>query len=263
MIQIGVGANIGRVLAAKFEAKPEELTDRRGLHRLAAGNRAGEVDLVDTTRSDDRGSLRMIQDEVLEQTVRQFCATECFGEAFADQQGLRGVLQDHAVAGHQGWNYRIDGGEVRIIPGCDDQDSAERLAFHLAFESCLGSGIDCGERFGRYRDHVAGTFFEAAQFASAVANRAAHLPGQFGHDLLAHRHHRIDRRSANGGAFRQRYAFPSGLRLAGGIQRALDVGRLGAVALRVNPAVDRRDQLHLRTHGFLSIVQSRAGVPNR
>ena len=42
-----------------------------------------------------------VQDEILEQPLGQPGAPERLGEALADQQRLRRVLEDHGIAGHQ------------------------------------------------------------------------------------------------------------------------------------------------------------------
>ena len=53
-------------------------------------------------------------------------------EALADEDGLRGMLQEHRVAGDQRRGDRVDGGEVRVVPGRDDEDDAGRLALDHA-----------------------------------------------------------------------------------------------------------------------------------
>ena len=72
VIEIGVGAHIGRVLAAELEAERREGAGRGALDRAAAGDRAGEVDVIDRapSRSASRSSS-CVEDEVLEQALRQ------------------------------------------------------------------------------------------------------------------------------------------------------------------------------------------------
>ena len=45
--------------------------------------------------------------------------------------------------------------------------------------------IDGRQRFGSDTGHILGAFLNAAEF-TAVASRAAHLPGQFGNQLVVH-----------------------------------------------------------------------------
>ena len=88
--------------------------------------------------------------------------TAC-GEALADQQRLRGVLEDHRVARHQRRHDGVDGGEVGIVPRRDDHDDAERLA-------CSRSGGSRSFRLGAARARApsrrsrscAGAFLDAA-----------------------------------------------------------------------------------------------------
>ena len=117
---------------------------------------------------------------------RQAGALGGFGEALADQQGLRGVLEDHRVAGQQRRDDRVDRGEVRIVPGRDHHHDAERLARDEAGEAGLvGELLERRERRLGDRDHVARALLDAALLA-AEADRPAHLPGELGHDLVVH-----------------------------------------------------------------------------
>ena len=101
MIELGVGAHIGRVLAAELEPERGEGAGGGALDGAAAGDRAGEVDVVDLAGADQLLGLLVRQDEVLEQALGQAGAPERLGEALADEQGLRGVLEDDGVAGEQ------------------------------------------------------------------------------------------------------------------------------------------------------------------
>ena len=103
---------------------------------------------------------------------------EGLGEALADQQRLRGVLEDHRVAGHQRRHDGVDGGEVGIVPRRDDHDDAERLLLHVAAEAVLRVRRQHrGERLLGDLDHVLRAFLDAAELA-AIAHRPAHLPGE-------------------------------------------------------------------------------------
>ncbi|MNV92528.1 hypothetical protein D3C71_1871400 [compost metagenome] len=74
----------------------------------------------------------MIEQQVVEQAGGQMGATQGFGETFADQQGLRGMLEDHAVARHQRRDDGVHRRQVGVVPGCDHQHRAQRLALDRA-----------------------------------------------------------------------------------------------------------------------------------
>ena len=71
VVELGVGADIGRVLAAELEPERREGAGRGPLDGAAAGDRAGEVDVVDLARADQLLGLLVDQDEILEQALRQ------------------------------------------------------------------------------------------------------------------------------------------------------------------------------------------------
>ena len=79
--------------------------------------------------------LRVAEHEVLEEPLRQAGLVGRRLKALADEKRLRGVLQEHGVAGHQRREDRVAGGEVRIVPRRDDEHDAERLALHVAAEA--------------------------------------------------------------------------------------------------------------------------------
>ena len=98
MVELDVGQHIGRVLAAEFQAERHE-GSRRGLFdRPPAGHRAGEVDMIDLAGAEQSFGLGVVQHDVLEDVLRQVGLLEGPGEALADQERLRGVLQDHRAS---------------------------------------------------------------------------------------------------------------------------------------------------------------------
>ena len=145
-------------------------------------------------------------------------------KAVADQQRLRGVLEDHGIAGHQRGHHRIDRRQIGIIPRRDGEHDADRLARDVAPEALLRLRHDRRQRALGQRDHGARAFLEPAELVAAVAHRPAHLPGELGADLGAHRQHRVDRLGEDLPALRDRHALPFGLRLARGRDRGLDLG---------------------------------------
>ncbi|MNP46555.1 hypothetical protein D3C76_1405610 [compost metagenome] len=173
------------------------------------------------------------------------------------------MLEDHAVAGHQCRNDRIHCGEVGVIPRCDHQHGTHWLAFDIAAKTRERIGFERRQGLRRNGDHVPGTLFEAAQLAGAIAHRAAHLPGQFGDDVILHGQHRVHRGAAKSRAFAQRPALPLRLGGCGRRQCLLDLHDVGVLALGEDPAIDRRDYLNSVGHGALSSARSRAAVPSR
>ena len=77
----------------------------------------------------------MRHDEVVEQTLGQACPLERLGDALADQERLRRVLQDDGIAGEQPRDDRIDGGEIGIVPRGNDHHHADRLTRDVAAEA--------------------------------------------------------------------------------------------------------------------------------
>ena len=145
---------------------------------------------VNATKS-TRGSridalgVRVTQVQSLEHAVRQARFAQALREALRAQRRLRGMLQDHRVAGHQCRHDAVHRDEIRIVPGGDREHDAERLAADEAREVLLRPRIDVGERVGRDRDHVARALERAAHFVRRVADRPAHLPRQLERDLVA------------------------------------------------------------------------------
>ena len=121
MVELGVGQHIGRVLAAELEAERHEGAGRRLLDGAAAGDRTGEVDMVDLARAEQLLGLGMVEHDVLEHALGQAGLVEGLLEALADQQRLRRMLEDDGIAGHQRRHDGVDGGEIGIVPRRDDQ----------------------------------------------------------------------------------------------------------------------------------------------
>ena len=92
MIELGVCAHIGRILAAELEPERGESAGGGALDGAAAGDRAGKVDVVDPAGADQLLGLLMRQDEIMEEAFGQAGAPERLGDTLADEQGLRGVF---------------------------------------------------------------------------------------------------------------------------------------------------------------------------
>ena len=129
--------HIGRILAAKLEPERGEGAGGRALDGAAAGDRAGEIDVVDLAGADQLLRLLVRHDQILEQTLGQTGPLERLGEALTDEQRLRRMLEDDGVAGDQRRHDGVDGGEIGIVPRRDDDHHAERLARDIAPEAVL------------------------------------------------------------------------------------------------------------------------------
>ncbi|MNY03360.1 hypothetical protein D3C86_1359730 [compost metagenome] len=203
MLKVGVCPDIGRVFSAELQAHAEKLSAGGAFHDLASLHGTGEVHLLHAPASNDRPGRHMVEQQILEQPLGQFCATHGLGKTLAHQQGLRCMFEDHTVAGHQRRDDCVHRGQVRVIPRSDHQHRAQRLAFDIALETRLGLRLYSGQGLWCDGDHVPGAFGKTAQFAGAVTHRAAHLPGQLRHDVGLHRQHCVHRGSAKRRAFAQ------------------------------------------------------------
>ncbi|MNF99819.1 hypothetical protein D3C84_827350 [compost metagenome] len=121
VFEIGVGANVGRVFAAELQAHADEIRDGCLLDLQASVHRTREVHLLYVAGDDGYCGTGMTEQQVLEQPFRQIGSAKSFSETLADQQGLRGVFEDHAVARHQRRNNRVDGGQIGVIPRGDHE----------------------------------------------------------------------------------------------------------------------------------------------
>ncbi len=68
-----IGADKGRVLAAKFEPKSDEPTDGGLLHGRTARNGAGETHHVHMAPGNEVGGLFVAQHQIVKQPFRQLC----------------------------------------------------------------------------------------------------------------------------------------------------------------------------------------------
>ena len=166
---------------------------------------------------------------------------ERIGQAFAHQQGLAGVFQDHRVARDKGWHQGVDGCEIRIVPRGHDKYHAKRFSREIAAELIAVFDDDGGQGLLGNLGHVIGARIHPAKL-TAKAGGAAHLPRQLFYDAVFHRvqignplAHQSDAltQGARGPAL-LRHLGPSG-HAAGGI------GRKGR-AFGIDRTVNGRDQ---------------------
>ena len=124
----------------------------------------------------------MIQGQVPEGIPGNAGLMEGRCDSFANQHGLRCMLEDHRVPGNQGRCNRVDCGHAWIVPRRDHEDGSVWFMHNSALEvSTVLDDIRLKRGLGD-PGHVVGAFLEAAELAT-VPDRAAHLPGQFRNDL--------------------------------------------------------------------------------
>ncbi len=151
---------------------------RRALHGAAAGDRTRERHEVDARIADDAIRVLVRGMQHLEHALGQTRRFEAFGESLGGKRRLRGMLQDHHVAGHERRHHAVHGDEIRVVPGRHGEDHAQRLAAHEALEVVLRARVHVAERLRRDGDHVARALERAAHFVGRVARGPAHLPGE-------------------------------------------------------------------------------------
>ena len=122
----------------------------------------------------------MVEEEVGEEALGQ--VGEGLRQPLAGERRLARVLEHDGVAGDQRRDDGVDRGQERVVPGRDDEDEAERLAGEDAAEAV--AVLDHLRRQRALGDpgHVGGALAHAAHLA-AVADRAAHLPGELGDEV--------------------------------------------------------------------------------
>ena len=257
MIELGVGAHIGRVLAAELEPDRGEGSRGGALDGAAAGDGAGEIDVVDLAGADQLLGLLMRHDEIVEQPLWQAGAPERLGDTLADQQRLRGVLEDDGVAGEQAWNDGVDRGEIRIVPRRDDHDDADRLARDIAAEPVFrrrGVGL---KRLLSQDHHGADALLDAALLA-AIADGPAHLPGELHRNVVVHGEQRIEKRQHVAPALSHGNLPPRRQRPARRRDGRGDLGVAGNRPLGIDRAIDRGDDLYDFWHWLLPDTYERS-----
>jgi hypothetical protein len=254
--EIGIGADVGRVLAAELQADAGKARSCGLLHAVPARDRAGEAHEIDRAACDHPRGRIVAEMEMLEHARRQPARRERLADALGAQRGLRRVLQDHRVARHQGRDHGVHRGEIRVVPGRDDEDDAERLSADEPGEARLVADRHVRERLVRHLDHVAGALLEPGHLAGRVAHRPPHLPGDLGRDLVSPRDEGVDGASEDRRALGDRDAAPPGLSAPGAPERGRDLALARERPLGVNLPVHRRDHLKPSTHAAPPLVRS-------
>ena len=241
--EIGIRAHVRRVLAAEFETDADEAAGRGALDRCTTSNRAGEGDVADVLVRDETCCRLVAHVQELQQAVRQAGLARRGGEPLGAERRLLRVLQEHRVARHQRRHDGVDRRQVGIVPRRDDEHDADRIAANEAREPGLGADVDIGERLRCQRDHPARTLLEAAHFARRVADRAAHLPGEFLRDRVTIGNERVDERGHQARALGERASAPVALRRDDTREGGSDLRIGGLSPFDIDRAVNGTDRL--------------------
>ena len=126
VLEIGIGSDVRGVLAAQLQPDLEKAPRCGLLHAASAGDRAGEAHEADFAARDDPRDRLVTEVQMLEQARGQPARGARLADPLGAKRGLRRVLQNHRVARHQCRHDGIHGGQIRIVPGRDDERNAER-----------------------------------------------------------------------------------------------------------------------------------------
>ena len=185
-IQIRIFHDIARIFAAQLQPHAGERPGGCALHGFAAPNGACEIDVVESSVRDQRGSRVVIQKYILENVFWYARILESLRHPLADQQRLGGMLQNHCVACDQGRGYRVDCCHIGVVPGSNDKYDAVRYPFDVTFERLVFANCDVGKAFFRNLCHVSGAFVEPTKFTT-IANGTTHHFCKFWDDVIIHR----------------------------------------------------------------------------
>ena len=128
-LDVGIGEDDHRVLAAELEADRRQRLGRLRHHLLAGLDRAREHDVVDEIDERRTGPSPPGRDR--EDAVGDPGLGQHLGHQERRQRGHLGRLQDHGVARHQRRDAVSEGVDQREVPGADDTDDTGRLVAHL------------------------------------------------------------------------------------------------------------------------------------
>ena len=124
------------------------------------------------------------------------------------------MLEQHRIAGDQGGNDGVGGGEEGVVPGRDHQHQAGRHARDMAACRSIGLGAK-GASAGSAMATIASHPLDQRAELAAVADRPSHLPGQLRNDFGVELLHRRDEALHHATALGERHQRPFALRLAG------------------------------------------------
>ncbi len=175
-VEIGVGEDDGRALAAELEGDFLEVSGGGVDDEAADFGRSGEGDLVDEGMCGERGSGAFAEaGEDVDDAFGEAGFVDEFGEAEAGHRGLLGELEDDGAAGGERGAELPGGHEQREVPGDDLGGDADGFA--------QGVGVEvAGER---ERERVAGDFGGPSGHVAEHVDGERHVGGAGDGDGLA------------------------------------------------------------------------------
>ena len=185
-VHVSVVTDIARVFAAQFQPDTGECACGGPFDGLTAAHRAGEVHKSKGPGRDQIRGCPVIQKHVLKHVLRHSGSMKRLRHPLTHQRRLAGMFQHHGIARNQGRCDGVDRGHIGIIPGGHDQHDTVRDTFDHAAKGVAVFNDDIGQGIPGDVCHIGRAFAEAAKFAT-IPDRAAHLVGQFRHDLVIHR----------------------------------------------------------------------------
>src|SRR4051794_9917128 len=144
VVEVGVGADDHRVLAAELEHRALQLAGADLADRAPDLDRAGAEDLAGA-RPGQRVADRAAAVNDPDQALGQAAVLEDVADPLAQQRRQAGRLEHDAVAGHQRDRDLAEGDRPGVVPGGDDADHADRL---------VGEVAALGEREGLRHPHL-------------------------------------------------------------------------------------------------------------
>src|SRR4051812_48448927 len=123
VVEVGVGADDHRVLAAELEHRALEVACTHLADLAADVHRAGEEDLADAGAAERVADPAAAVDDA-DQALGEAALLEDVADALAQQGRQTRRLEDDAVAGHQRYRNLAEGDRPRIVPRCDHADDA-------------------------------------------------------------------------------------------------------------------------------------------
>ncbi len=127
-LEVGVGQDDVRALAAELERHPLQRPAALGADLAAHGGRAGEGHLVDAGVVDQRRPRLAVAGEHVYRALREAGLKRQLAEAKAGQRRLLGGLEDQRTAGRQGRGDLPHRHQQRKVPRDDLRAHAHRLA---------------------------------------------------------------------------------------------------------------------------------------